>query len=140
MGFERNAPCPCGSGKKLKACCLDDHLAWQRAGKGIVANYVVLENGGRCLVSDWTGPIDATTTLISELNPVTSAWVRNALPDVSCFGAPAYLEQMLEHLEALSDGSVPLDVAVAVASELVAARSYLTYELTRPTPTAKTPV
>ena len=65
-----------------------------------MANYVALEGGGRCLVSEWQGAIDASTTLISELNPVTSAWVRNTLPDVACFGAPAYLEQMLEHLEA----------------------------------------
>lgn len=139
MGVQRNAPCPCGSGKKLKWCCLNDHLAWQRAGNGIVANYVAFEDGGRCLVSEWRGAIDASTILISELNPVTSAWVRNTLPDVACFGAPAYLEQMLEHLEAMSGGSLPLDVAVAVARELVAARSYLTYELARPTPSARTP-
>lgn len=138
MGIERNSLCLCVSGKKFKGCCLDDHLAWERAGNGIVANHVALEDGSRCLVRDWPGPIDADTTLVSELNPVTSAWVRNTLPDIACFAAPAYLELMLDHLEALSGDSLPLDVAFGVASELVAARSYLTYELTSPRPMGTT--
>lgn len=132
MDIQRNAPCPCDSGKKLKFCCLDAHMAWHRTGRGIVANYVATEDGGRCLVSDWAEPIDAATPLIAELNPVTSAWVRHTLPDVSCFAAPAYLEPMLHHLEALSGDSLPLKVAFELARELVAARTYLTFELAGP--------
>jgi len=30
MEIGRNAPCPCGSGKKYKRCCLEKHLQAQR--------------------------------------------------------------------------------------------------------------
>ena len=47
MDIDRNAPCPCDSGKKLKRCCLDEHVAWERDGKGIMDTYVKLPDGSQ---------------------------------------------------------------------------------------------
>lgn len=132
MDIDRNAPCPCDSGKKLKHCCLDEHVAWHRAGHGILAYDVVLKDGSRCPVIEWDRPIDAKTTLVAVLNPVTSSWVRHTLPSVARFGHPGYRELLLKHLEAMAGGILPVGVAEEVADEFAAARDYLTFELARP--------
>ena len=129
MDIQRNAPCPCGSGKKLKYCCLDEHMSWRRAGKGILAYYVELKDGSRCPVSAWDAPIDPKTRLIAELNPVTSSWVRHTLPSVARFGDPGYRELLLEHLTAMAGGALPRRDAEDVADEFAAASTYLTFEL-----------
>ena len=75
---------------------------WERDGKGIMDTYVKLRDGSRCPIAEWEGTFDATTLLVSELNPVTSAWVRNTLPNVERFGHPGYRGLLLEHLVGLS--------------------------------------
>lgn len=129
MDIHPDAPCPCDSGEKLKHCCLDEHMAWHRAGHGILAYYVVRKDGSRCPVIAWPRPIDAKTTLVAVLNPVTSSWVRRALPCVSDFGRRRYREILLDHLMAMSGGTVPRRIAEDVADEFGAARRYLTFEL-----------
>lgn len=69
------------------------------------------------------------TTLIAELNPVTSSWVRETLPSASLFGDPAYRELLLERLVAMAGGALPCGVAEDVAKEFAVASSYLTFEL-----------
>lgn len=101
MDRQRNAPCACGSGKKFKRCCLDAIVAWQRAGKGIVAAYVELEDGSRRPLNEWKGPIDAETALVTEINPITMAWARNTLPHGARSDDPAYRGMLLEHLGVL---------------------------------------
>ena len=130
MDIDRNAPCPCDSGKKLKRCCLDEQVAWERNGKGIMDTYVELPDGNRCPVAEWEGSLDAKTRLVSKLNPVTSAWVRNTLPNVERFGHPGYRGLLLEHLVGLSGGTLALSMAVDLVDELAAARGYMTFELT----------
>jgi hypothetical protein len=130
VDIDRNALCPCDSGKKVKRCCLDEHVAWERDGKGIMDTYVELPDGSRCPVAEWEGTLDAKTRLVSELNPVTSAWVRNTLPNVERFGHPGYRGLLLEHLVGLSGGTLALSMAVDLVDELTAARDYMTFELT----------
>lgn len=132
MDINRNAPCPCASGNKLKHCCLDAHLAWQRAGHGPFVFHVELTDGSRCNVDAWNGPIDENTTLIVELNPITSSWVRNALPTVARFGHPRYRGRLLEHLRAMASGALPVGVAESLCDEFAAGREWLTFELAQP--------
>jgi hypothetical protein len=132
VSIDRNAPCPCFSGKKLKHCCLDAHMAWHRAGKGIVAYYVRRKKGAWCPISAWNLPITGRTDVIAELNPVMSSWVRNTLPSVDRFGHPMYRDLLLQHLVAMAGGAVPQSVVEDVADEFSAARDFLTFKLARP--------
>jgi hypothetical protein len=91
---------------------------------------VELPDGSRCPIAEWEGTIDGTTRLVSALNPVTSAWVRNTLPNVERFGHPGYRGLLLEHLVGLSGGTLALSMAVDLVDELTAARDYMTFELT----------
>ncbi|MEJ7784323.1 MAG: SEC-C domain-containing protein [Solirubrobacteraceae bacterium] len=132
MNIHRNALCPCDSGAKLKHCCLDEYLAWQRAGNALFMFHVERTDGSRCNVDAWDEPIDENTTLIVELNPVTSSWVRNALPTVARFGHPGYRGLLLEHLRAMVSGGLPVGVAESLSDEFTIGRDYLTFELARP--------
>jgi len=132
VDINRNGLCPCDSGNKLKHCCLDEHLAWQRAGHGLFVFHVELTDGSRCNVDTWDGPIDENTNLIVELNPITSSWVRNALPTVARFGHPGYRGLLLEHLRAMVSGALPVGVAESLSDEFTAGREWLTFEFARP--------
>lgn len=132
MSIDRNAPCPCFSSKKLKHCCLDAHMAWNRAGKGILAYYVRQQKGAWCPISAWNLPITGRTDVIAELNPVMSSWVRNTLPSVDRFGDPIYRDLLLQHLVAMGGGAVPTAIVEDVADEFAAARDFLTFKLARP--------
>lgn len=130
MTFRRNEPCPCQSGRKLKLCCLEEHLAWARAGNGIMVAYIKRPGGVRYPIADWDAPVDSRTELILQFNPVTSAWAHQALPDVNDFGTAAYQDQLVEHLMRLSGGQLGRDFAGNLAYELCLGREHLTYEFT----------
>ena len=132
MSIDRNAPCPCFSGKKLKNCCLDAHMAWNRAGKGILAYYVRHKKGAWCAISAWNLPITGRTDVIAELNPVMSSWVRNTLPSVDRFGDPMYRDLLLQHLVAMGGAAVPAAIVEDVADKFAAARDFLTFKLASP--------
>ncbi|MFC1706287.1 SEC-C metal-binding domain-containing protein [Planctomycetota bacterium] len=44
--LSRNAPCPCGSGKKYKACCLRKGFKWTHATDGTISREVFPERAG----------------------------------------------------------------------------------------------
>ena len=111
MDVERNAPCPCGSGTKFKRCCLDELTDWQRTGRGLVATYVELPDGGRVALHEWNGPLRDDTPLVAELNPVTAAWVRNTLPEGASYTDPAYRTLLLDHLVTIAGPSLRATVA-----------------------------
>lgn len=112
MDLHRNRPCACGSGKKLKRCCLDAFEAWRREGKGVVAAYVKLDAGGMCPVREWDGPLEADTPLLFEFNPITRAWIRNTFPDELQVEDPAYQALLLAHVATLM-GENRLDASLA---------------------------
>lgn len=130
MTIRRNDPCPCQSGRKLKRCCLEEHLAWARAGNGIMVAYVRRPGGIRYPIADWDLRVDSQTELILQFNPVTSAWAHRVLPDVNDFGNAAYRDQLVEHIVAISEGRWSADMAGDLAYELWAGREHLTYEFT----------
>ncbi len=130
MTIRRNDPCPCQSGRKLKHCCLEEHLAWARAGNGIMVAYVERGGGVRYPIADWGAPLDSHSELVLQFNPVTSAWAYRALPDVNDFGTVAYQDELVEHLLRLAGGELTADVAQHLAYELCEGREHLTYEFT----------
>ena len=50
MKTGRNAPCPCGSGKKYKHCCLSRNSSWSRNQKLIFSSIVLLLIGVAILI------------------------------------------------------------------------------------------
>lgn len=111
MDIERNAPCLCGSGRKFKHCCLDELVAWRRAGQGLSATYVELDGGELIPLHDWQGPLREDMPLVAELNPVTAAWARNMLPDGASYADPAYRALLLDHLATIAGASLSATLA-----------------------------
>jgi hypothetical protein len=128
MSIRRNDPCPCQSGRKLKRCCLEEHLAWDRAGNGFMVAYVQRPSGARYPIADWGARVGENTDLILQFNPVTSAWAHRALPDVDDFATVAYRDQLLEHVLRLSDGQLSVEMAERLTDELCLSREFLMYE------------
>ena len=106
MGLDRNHPCACGSGRKVKHCHLDAMRAWQQSGGGLIAAWVELPDGTLCPVDEYDGPLREDTRLAIKLNPITEAWLRDAVPPDTDFQTEAFRGQALEHLARLTGGRV----------------------------------
>ncbi len=106
MSLERNRWCACGSGRKLKNCCLDAYVAWQRQGKGLVAAYVDLGDGQRVPLEQYDGALDLDSPLIIELNPITAAWARNNIPPNADPSSETYRGMFLEHFADMTGGNI----------------------------------
>ena len=92
--LSRNAPCPCGSGKKYKHCCWGKGFDWVEDEQGHLAGEVPL-------------PADAVALLDEQRRQFRQRFGRDPGPDDLLFcGAPAF--EQVEHrlVEALKRAGV----------------------------------
>src|SRR4051812_37386644 len=116
MSVDRNAPCPCGSGRKYKRCCL---------GRDADAAHAMRLVGG--------DPKAARGIAAGARYPAGSVWQADIVPLGATFdddlGARPVIAMVcasgfILHADIISSGpSEPSDVAGAIAAAIEAARS-----------------
>ena len=128
-GPGRNAPCPCGSGRKYKNCCLPADEARERAGRGVASaasTVSVWDAPDDELIDDYDGDVEDDldpngTPLLTPDDPLVAA--QNALWER--FAAADYETQIALFQEALRGTMLDADLAFEMLGQIeTAARDH----------------